>query len=304
MGVENIKVEPMYVYMGTTQVQIQKISCVADVSGSLNNKYFLFYDAAGTKRYAWFNVSAGGSDPALSGYTGHAVAISTNDSATAVATALAAVLTAVSGFDATSSGYQVTLTATATGYAVPAHDAQASASRTAFGFEVTQVGDTYESIGLLDGEIEISGLSRAPADITAHQSGPTIIGQILTGSGNPELSFSLSELTSANYEKILRYSSGSYLPVGSGTTKLMGGGSLGQFKVPPYAKVVLHPVRLDTADKSNDYCFWKTSIDLDSVSFSGEAPVVLPVSVRAFKDTSKPAAIDTWVYGDWSQSLT
>jgi hypothetical protein len=300
----NIKMEPCDVYMGTTQVQIQQIICNGDTAAApLNNKYFFFYDSAGAKRYAWFNVAAGGTDPAVAGYTAHAVAISALASASDVATALAAVLTAVTGFDATSSGYYVTLTATATGYATLAHDAQASAGKTLFAFSLTQVGDTYESMGYIDGDISVSGISRTPVDITTHQTGTSIVGQIVNGAGKPELSFALKEVTTAAYEKILRYTSGSYLPVG-GSNKLIGGGSLGQFQSPLKAKVVLHPVRLSTTDKTNDYCFWSCNIDLESLNFSGEKMQMLPVKIKAFVDPTKPAAISVWSYGDWSQSLT
>lgn len=303
MGVENIQMEPMDVYIGTDQAQVQKITCVADVASSLNNKYFFFYDSAGAKHYAWFNVAAAGVNPAIAGYTANVVAISAGASASAVATALAAVLTAVTNFDSTSSGNVVTLTATTNGYATLAHDAQASAGKTNFAFELTTVGDLYEKIGLLDGDIEVSGLSREPVDITAHQTGTSTIGQIFSGFGNPELAVVLKEVTTANIKKLVRYAGGSYLPVG-GSNELVGSGSLGQFKGPQYAKVVLHPVRLDTADKTADYCFWKCSVDLDSVSFSGENLLSLPATIRAFNDESKPKAISTWVRGDWSQSLS
>ncbi len=123
MSIQNISVRPHLVYLGSDIAQVQSITCVADVTSSLQNKYFLFHDSAGAKHYAWFNVATLGVDPApAGGWTGHAVAISANDSASAVATALAAVLTAVTGFDATVSGYTVTLTHTAIGYAQPAID--------------------------------------------------------------------------------------------------------------------------------------------------------------------------------------
>lgn len=301
-GTENIKMEPMDVYIGQDQVQIQEIVCVGDTAAApLNEKYFFFYDSAGAKHYAWFNTG-GGSDPAISGYTPHAVAISALASASAVASALQAVLDVVSGFDASVSGYTVTLTHTANGYATLAHDAQASADKTGFAFNLKQVGDLFEKVGYIDGDIEVSGLSRSPVDITTHQTGSSVVGQINSGSGNPELSFALKEVTTAKYEKILRYSAGSYLPVG-GANKLIGGGSLGQFQSPQYVRIVLQPVRLDIADKTNSYCFWKCTLDLDSVTFSGENILTLPVTAKAYEDCDKPKAISVWCYGDWSQSL-
>lgn len=303
-GTENVKLEPMDVYIGVDQVQVQDIVCLGDTAAApLNNKYFFFYDSAGAKHYAWFNVASGGTDPAISGYTAHAVAISALASASAVATALAAVLTAVTGFDAAASGYTVTLTATATGYATLAHDAQASAGKTGFGFNLVTVGDTFEKIGIIDGDIAVSNFGAKYVDVTTHQSGSDVLAQIKSGSGNPELSFAIKEVTTAKYEKVIRYSGGSYLPVG-GANKLVGAGSYGKFQSPQLARVVLHPVRLDLADKTNDYAFWKCTIALDSVSFSGEKILTLPVKIKAFQDCDKPVAVNIWSYGDWSQSFT
>jgi hypothetical protein len=302
-GTENIKVEPMDIYMGTDLVQIQTITCLGDTADSLDGRYAFFYDSAGAKRYFWFNTSGGSAvDPAIAGYTAHVVAITTGASSSAVATALAAVLTAVSGFDAAASGYVVTLTATSVGSALPAHDAQATAGKTGFAFGMSQVGDLYEKLGVIDGDIEISGLGSEALDITSHQTGTDVIGQIFTGSANPDMSFALKEFTFARLEKIKRYTSGSYLPVG-GSNTLVGFGSKGQFSSPQYARVVMHPVRLQAADKTNDLCFWKCLINMDSITPSGENVITLPVTVKAFKDCDKPDGINIGVYGDWTQSL-
>lgn len=303
-GTENIKLEPVDVYMGEDQVQIQDIVCLGDTAAApLNEKYFFFYDSAGAKHYAWFNVASGGTDPAISGYTAHAVAIAALANANTVATALAAILTAVTGFDAAATGYTVRLTATADGYATLAHDAQTVADRTGFAFNLIQVGDLYEKMGFIDGDVEVSNFGGAMVDVTTHQTGSDVLSQIRTGSGNPELSFALKEVTTAKYEKVLRYSGGSYLPVG-GANKLIGGGTLGKFQAPQLTKVVLHPVRLDVADKTNDYAFWKCTVILDTIAFSGENVQTLPVIIKAFQDCDKPKAISTWAFGDWSQSLT
>jgi hypothetical protein len=304
MGVENIKIEPMEVYLGEDIAQVQTITCVGDTALlPLNNKYFFFYDSAGAKHYAWFNVAAGGVDPAISGYTAHVVAISALASSTTVASALRTVLDSVTGFDSTVSGYTVTLTHTVTGYATLAHDAQATAGKTNFAFHLITAGDLYEIMGYIDGDISVSGLGAAPVDITAHQTGADVLGQIKTSSGSPEISFSLKEVTTAKYKKILRYSGASYLPVG-GSNEMVGGGALGKFSSIQQARLVLHPVRLDTADKTNDYVFWKCNIDMTDASFSGEKILLLPVKCKAFQDTTKPKAINVWAYGDWSQSLT
>lgn len=303
--VANIKIEPMEVYLGVDAAHVQTVTCVADVSSSLNNKYFVLHAPSAVKHYYWFNVASGGSDPGtgLTGYTGHAVAISANASAATVATALELVIEATTGFDSTVSGAVITVTCSSNGYVAAGHDAQATASQTGFAFATVTVGDAFETVGYLDGDIEVSALSRGPVDITAHQDGATIIGQIMTSGGNPEMTFNLKEVTTANYRKILRYSNGEFYPVIANSTSGMGGGTKSVGGSPIAVRVVLHPVRLGIADKTNDYCFWNCTLDLDSISFSGENIITLPVKVKSFKDSTKRSEVNIWMYGDWSQGF-
>ena len=298
-GTENIVLEPVDVFVGKDQVQVQTITCVADDTSSLQNKYILFYEPSGVRHYAWFNVATLGVDPAISGYTAHPVAIAANATANAVASALNAVITALTEFNSTASGAIITVTNVTNGYAPAAHDALSVPSQTGFAFELVTVGDLYEKVGYLEGNVEVSNLSNSPVDIKTHQSGATIVGQLLSG-GNPELKFNLLEVTLEKYKKIKRYIGGEYVPVVSGSVGLVGGGRKGKNKAPQYARVVLHPVSKDAADKSKDYCFWKCLIDLDSVSFSGENVLTLPVSVKAFEDCDKPSEVSVYSIGDWT----
>lgn len=104
--------------------EVFTVTTVADVAGSLNNKYILFQtiDGSGvtTDRYAWFNVSAGGTDPALVGKTGHAVAITTGDTADAVANALAGILNGLTDLNAAAVTNVVTATMQSNGEVVDA----------------------------------------------------------------------------------------------------------------------------------------------------------------------------------------
>ncbi len=74
--------------------QSQRLTCVADVSGSLAGKYFTLNDVFNQELYYfWYKVNGVGSDPALTGRTGYLVNIATNDTAQTVATATVAALT-------------------------------------------------------------------------------------------------------------------------------------------------------------------------------------------------------------------
>jgi hypothetical protein len=75
--------------------EVTNITCVADSAGSLNNKYFFLNQVSGNGHYIWFNVNNAGVDPGPFGSrTGVVVHLNTNDSSSAVATAIQAVLPA------------------------------------------------------------------------------------------------------------------------------------------------------------------------------------------------------------------
>lgn len=301
--VSNIKVEPVNVTFGEDVMQQEKITCVADVSSSLNNKYFMFYTAGGTKNYAWFNVAAGGSDPAVPGGTANAVAISANASASSVASALAAVLTAVSGFDATSDGAVVTLVATAAGYAKPAHE---GAAATAFSFEVDFYGDSAIDLGYCDGNIEQSHQENY-VDVTSHQTGSQVMSQIHTGN-TVGLTLSLKESSVSQLRKILLAEGNSMIPDGTGVsgTEVMGYGTAQQFKqtLGRARKLKLHPTALASSNLSRDLTFWKAFPKLSGLSFSGEEILMLPVEFMVYPDYTKDSKINMCVFGDSTQTLT
>lgn len=115
---------------------VQTVTTIADVAGSLNNKYFLLNSASsGVQYYVWFNVSSGGTDPMVANKTGVEVDISTNANANTVATAVAAAIDALAEFASTASSAIVTVTNSAAGNFVPASDSVPAP--TGFAFAVT-----------------------------------------------------------------------------------------------------------------------------------------------------------------------
>lgn len=295
MGIAAIQIRPMLVTIGSDIAQVESITCVPDVSNSLNNKYFLFMDAAGAKHYAWFNVSTLGTDPApAGGWTGHAVAISANDTASAVASALAAVLTAVTGFDAASSGYVVTLTHTATGYAQPAYD-----NNSGFGFKVLTLGQSDVSAGCISGDIEVGGFEQDKVEIKCHDTGTTVRNELISGYQKPTLSFTLQESDKAAIKRIMIMAGmASFTPVGSDKEEVFGYGPYRVGGQNPKVKISLHPASLDASDKSEDWTFWSAEIGLDTFTFSGENVSTVPATFNIYPDEAKPKAIQFFMIGD------
>lgn len=97
--------------------EVTTVLCVGDTAGSLASKYFLISGGdSGVDYYVWYKVSGSGTDPAVTGRTGIEVDITTGNSATAVATATAAMLNAMADFVSSSSTATVTVTNFDPGY--------------------------------------------------------------------------------------------------------------------------------------------------------------------------------------------
>ena len=303
-NVANQKIEPMMVTFGESIMQSENITCIADVAGSLNNQYFVFYTPAGAKLYAWYNVAAGGTDPALAGATGHAVAISTNASASAVASATQAVLDAVSGFDCSVDVAVLTLVRTTAGYAKPSHD---GAADTGFTFEVNYYGDAAVDLGYTDGDIEISH-EESYVDLTSHQTGSQVLSNISTGN-SMSVTINLKETAVSQLRKVLATGEGDVMiPDGTGAsaTEVLGWGTSRQFKqtIGRARKLVLHPIVLPASNMSRDVTIWKAFPKVSSLTYSGENVFMVPVEFSIYPDYSKQDKVQMAAFGDGSQTLT
>lgn len=299
----NIKVEPVIVNWGEDVMQKQTITCIADTAGSLNNQYFVFYDYAGTKHYIWYNINSTGTDPAVSGGTQHEVTGATGATAAAIAASTQAVLDAVTGFDCSVSSNVLTLTHTVAGRAKPAHD---GAATTGFTFEVNYYGDTAADVGYTDGSVEVS-FEHNLVEITANQTGSEVLSHINTGN-NLSITINFKETSYNQMRKIFGDIGDSVIADSTGvsSTEVFGFGSSRQFKqtYERAKKLVLHPKVLASSDYSRDHCFWKVIASPDSLAFSGEEIMTVPVTFMVYLDTTKKAAIQKYCYGDHTQTLT
>lgn len=179
--------------------QVQTVSTVADVAGSLNSKFFTFYDGGNAHGYyVWYNINAAGVDPAPAGLTGIAVAGATAASANTLATATRAAINAVSGIGVVASGATnaVILTNSSPGTATAAANGAASPG---FSYAVGTAG-TW-------GVPEISGLVvtlKKNAVVLGAYGNPSPSQPIMGGSNvadcalNDVVSFVLSSLSPAD----------------------------------------------------------------------------------------------------------
>lgn len=118
--------------------QVTKFTTIADVSGSLNSKYFL-YDTPENSYVFFMNINAAGVDPVISGRTSVSVPAATNANANAIAAALQTAMNAQSDITAIVSTNEVTATNDDTGAVDTAAD---GAAPTGFGILLLTTGVT------------------------------------------------------------------------------------------------------------------------------------------------------------------
>lgn len=97
-------------YFRGTESHITNIGCIADISGSLNNKYFTLRACPSNALYhVWFNVSGAGVAPVVANSIAIEIQINQNDPAIVVATAIRLTINTLfsSVFKATQAGATV-----------------------------------------------------------------------------------------------------------------------------------------------------------------------------------------------------
>ncbi len=147
--------------------EVQTVTTVADSGGSLNSKFFTFYNAGNiTGYYLWYNINSAGVDPAPAGFTSAgSVAGATNVTANTLATASRAAL--VTAGVALITGATNTIIITNTGYGACTAAADGSAA-TGFGFSVGTTGTYGEASGL-----NIIGYKNSTSILALNQPTPT-----------------------------------------------------------------------------------------------------------------------------------
>jgi hypothetical protein len=289
------------VYVGASVKQVQKIVTQPDNTGSLGGKYFLFIDQSGGKHYVWLDTGTSVDPVPAGGWVGLKVTITSGmdapSIASAIATKLATLATAVSS--ATASGSEVTFTLKSAGYAQPVRDSDALTTQTGFAFSVDTLGSVEAVVGSLSGDIEVSGFGATEIEIKEHQSGSTPIAKIVTGMKNPEVSFKMQETDKATLQKVFTWTGNySMTPEGANGTEGFGFGMAGVGASKPRQQVRIHPIAKGS-DLSQDIVFWACTADLDKLALSSEKVVEVPVKMTAYPDDSKPPMHNIMYIGDY-----
>lgn len=301
MSANGVYIKPQDVYIGKAIKQKEKIVVPINTYSTgamLDGKYFIVVTPAGGKHYFWFN-SGSATDPAVSGFTGHAISWTPSGSVTAatIAGLIDDVLdtTFSTAITTTDTLNVVELEWVATGFAYPVRDGLASLA-TGFSFSVLQIGQSEYKVGCIDGEIVMKSATPEVKEIKCHQTGTTSQGEIVTGFSKPTLEFTLQDTSKESLKQVLMYS-GNYAYLSNTGFELFGQGQGMLGKSSPLFQVRLHPVA-NGNDKSEDLTAWTCSISFDQINWSGEDFSKIPLKMSVYPDYSKPENFQFFGVGD------
>lgn len=261
---------------------------------SLKGKYFIAYNAAGTKYAIWFDDGVV-ADPVISGSpTLVPVDIDTATTPALIATATAAAINGLGALNFTATVIDSTTVKSVYDDTSKVNGVEQGTAGALIQLTRIQIGGSID-LGLLDGDVTFDPAVEVQ-DITAHQTGLTVLGQNITAVGGA-ISITLKEYSPAKYREIYEALGGKVA-----TTSVTGfGTALVSTNLLLKAKrLVLHPVYKAANDLTEDYTFWKAVPELGAITFSGENPNTLPLEFTAFQDDSKDSAVNIWAYGDVS----
>jgi hypothetical protein len=280
------------------------ITTKADVSGNLENKYFVMHEpVTQAKHYFYYQVGGSGVvDPAVPNATGHLIDVATNATATAVATATASVIDALSWVAATSSGAHITITYTTAGYAYEMRDSTSSLAKTTFTFNTTTFGQTQADLGATEGDVTFTKEENL-FDVIDSRYGDYITDQLRRGV-QITFGFSLKDSSASMLRKMFANYGSIIVPDVADATPIAGFGTNNIFKsVTDIAgQLILRPVDLAaSSDASEDLTMPKAYMKLGELAFSSENLLVLPVEATGLLDTSKDSFISYAGYGNYNQ---
>lgn len=297
--VSNIVIEPVDALYGA-----KHRSCfTATVATALDTKYFLVSSTV-EDFYVWYD--GGGADPAVAGKTAIPVTIVGTETAVEVAQLTSDAINAANvtlALNASVDGANIIVESALQG---PPLSVSAAGDST---FVVTVVKQGFSlPLGYLEGDVQL-GLEEQLFDITAHQTGTQLLGQLRTGVTAGPITLTLKEATVAKLKALMEGGIAvAFTPTeGMTPTEVTAVGALAGSKqfgnvTEDGGTLVLHPTKNLVNDYSGDLCFWLAYPKLNSVTFSGEANKSIEVEFNIFLDESKVNAASVFVYGNHTQN--
>lgn len=279
----------------------QSITFVDDVAGSNAGDYWDAYviasDYSTITSYRFYMDDGVVAAPAAEGHTLTPISYSQDDDAATQAAAAQAVMDGVTNLSASVTGAVVEFTNNFIGLVTV--DDGSNAPNFTFASLQTPIGGDLGST--LEG-IELS-METQVGVLSSNQTASYVLGEVVQGAA-VSMGMSLAEMTKERWETIIGGVVGDiYTP--SGGTRLVGLGESKLFQnlFDLGGKLILHPLSNDAADKSEDVIFWRCAPKPASINYDGVNQQGLSVEFTAYLDRSKPAAINIFAQGDWTQDL-
>lgn len=291
----NVELEAAFVNWGYGHCR--KVTFVDDVAGSLTDEYFdlnvLDFDGLETQYYVLLGGTTSPVDPAPAGKT--KIDLTYVDGATAEdLTALLVAALADKGVFSKDNG-----------------DGSASIENWYAGPLVT--AEVFTNAPSLTGEVEREGLggnlgatseaigcsfNTETVVLNGNQFGAIKIGESFVGS---DLTVASSFLeVDPTLKKTLFAGVGD--TVVNGSDEFTGFGESKLFKnLDDFSgRLILHPIRLDKDDRTEDFCIWRSIPKPTELSFDGENPRAMACEFSSFLDVGKKKQINLGGFGDWT----
>ena len=285
-NVQDIKLEPVSVLFGTRQED--KITTVADVSGSLEGTFFLIKSARNETTYE-VQLHRTSATLVTSGATLVEVLYTTDDSAATLAGLIQAAVDALDDFNASVSDDEVTIEASSVGATDAAVD---GSSATGFSFV-----ESRESFGADLGATEgvTFGMEFEDVQVTADQTGGQVL-DLINRAVSVEVTATFKELSKGFWETILGRSRGSV--AGAGDTAAIGLGDSKRFlNQSQFAgELILKPI--NEASDDRNFHFWLAIPNPSGPNLDGSDLSVMEVVFTALRDSARQDARNIMVFGD------
>jgi hypothetical protein len=298
-----VRTASIFLEAATIKWGAENLVCVTPDDTNTGGEYWLLSSPT-TDYYVWTDINDASVDPAVAGRTGVEVDVPTSYTVSDYITAVIAALEAV--VESGDPVFRVAASSDGLSFSVENVDigepnAAAADGDTGWTIETDKAGFGGD-LGRTKEGIEVAQ-EVTLFDVTANQTGPQLLDQIIQGT-NASLTASFLELTLERLKNIIGNGFGDVFTPGGGTD-LVGFGTSKNFtsSFNTGGKLILHPVRLAESDRSRDVVFHKTVPVPESLNYDGTDTQALACSFNALVDETKRAEISVYSIGDWKQDI-
>lgn len=272
-------------------------TCVTPVFPVTENTYFVF-STIDTEYYCWMNGGTG-VDPAIAGKTAIEIdvsgALDESDVVQALKEDIELVVTDVR-VTISSDGLSISIENILIGKVLSV--AADINSTFTIGNDIVGVGGDLGKTEAIDVSMEVETF-----DVTANQTGSTVLDKFITGV-SAEASTTLLQMTKENWSLLVGEGVGGNLtPAGGEEVTGYGEASINKSFFNIAGELVLHPLRLADDDYSRDFTIHQAVVQPASINFDSTEKQGMEVTFTGMLDEGKNKEINLFVFGNSKQDL-